>query len=167
VYWLCTRTCTIRCKQGRISLKRRVGRYGLLDKKLSSLRDLSLLRVCRRGPGYPVCCSSAVTDKFHIKWYKDVCSSFLICHYCWKTYLPTHPPTYLSMALQPLWTLASFFCFNLFTQSVGLFGPGISPSQGRYLQIGQHEYRIKAHRHLFSQKTHCVSITKTDRPKTI
>jgi hypothetical protein len=53
VYWLCTRTCTICCKQGRITPKRRVGKYGLLDKKRTTLRDLSLLRFCRRGPGSP------------------------------------------------------------------------------------------------------------------
>jgi hypothetical protein len=44
------------------------------------------------------------------------------------------------MALQPLigpWPIFQFLC--LFTQSVGLLGPGISPPQGHYLHIGQHK----------------------------
>jgi hypothetical protein len=52
------------------------------------------------------------------------------------------------MALYPfvgLWPLFQFL--NLFTQSVGLLGRGISPSQGRYLHTGQHKHRINAHRH--------------------
>jgi hypothetical protein len=49
---------------------------------------------------------------------------------------------YISMALQPLWALA-VFC----TQSIGLLGRGISPSQGRYLHTEQHKHRINAHRH--------------------
>jgi hypothetical protein len=46
---------------------------------------------------------------------------------------------YPSVALQPFigpWPL--FQSLNLFTQSVGLLGRGISPSQGRYLHTGQH-----------------------------
>jgi hypothetical protein len=35
----------------------------------------------------------------------------------------------------------------VYTQSVGLLGQGISPSQGLYLQTEQHKHRIKAHRH--------------------
>jgi hypothetical protein len=54
---------------------------------------------------------------------------------------------YLSMSLQPFvgpWTLFQFL--DLFTQSVGLLGRGISPSQGRYLHTEQHRHRINAHR---------------------
>jgi hypothetical protein len=55
---------------------------------------------------------------------------------------------YLSIALQPLagsWLRFQFL--DLFTQSVGLLGRGISPSQVRYLHTGQHKHRINAHRH--------------------
>jgi hypothetical protein len=45
------------------------------------------------------------------------------------------------MTLQPLWTLAAFFSFLIHTQSVGLLGRGMSPSQGRYLRIEQHKHR--------------------------
>jgi hypothetical protein len=56
--------------------------------------------------------------------------------------------SYLSMALQPLWTLAAlFFSFLMYTQSVRLLGRGISPSQGRYSHTEQHRHRINAHRH--------------------
>lgn len=39
VYWLCRHTFMIRFKQGCITPKWHVGRYGLLDKKLSFLQD--------------------------------------------------------------------------------------------------------------------------------
>jgi hypothetical protein len=39
-----------------------------------------------------------------------------------------------------------FFSFVIFfTQTVGLLGRVISPSQGRYLHTGQHKHRINAH----------------------
>jgi hypothetical protein len=53
---------------------------------------------------------------------------------------------YLSMSLQPSWTLAAFFSFSSYTQSVGPLGRGISLSQGRYLQKEQHKHRINPHR---------------------
>jgi hypothetical protein len=46
--------------------------------------------------------------------------------------------------LEP-WPLFQFL--DLFTQSVGLLGRGISPSQGFYLHTGQHKHRINTHRH--------------------
>jgi hypothetical protein len=62
---------------------------------------------------------------------------------------------YVSRAL--CWTLAEFFSFLIFTQSVGLLGRGISPSQGRYLHIGQH--RINADIHAWSGiRTHNPSV---------
>jgi hypothetical protein len=45
------------------------------------------------------------------------------------------------MAVQPLWTLAAFFIFLIYTQSVELLGRGISPSHGRYLHTEQHEHK--------------------------
>jgi hypothetical protein len=36
---------------------------------------------------------------------------------------------------------------NHFSQTVGLLGRGISPSQGHYLNIGQHRHRINAYTH--------------------
>jgi hypothetical protein len=49
------------------------------------------------------------------------------------------------MTLQPFvgpWSL--FQCLDLFTQSVGLLGRGISPSQGRCLHTGEHKDKINA-----------------------
>jgi hypothetical protein len=43
--------------------------------------------------------------------------------------------------------LGRFFSFLIYTQSIGLLGRGISPSQGRYLHAKQHKHRINAHRH--------------------
>jgi hypothetical protein len=60
---------------------------------------------------------------------------------------------YLSRALQPFvgpWPLFQFL--DLFTQSVGLLGRGISPSQVRYLHTEQRKHRINAHRHPFLKR---------------
>jgi hypothetical protein len=43
--------------------------------------------------------------------------------------------------------LGRFFSFLIYTQSVGLLGLGISPSQGRYLHTEQHKHRINTHTH--------------------
>jgi hypothetical protein len=46
----------------------------------------------------------------------------------------------------PLLGPGLFFSFVIFfTQTVGLLGRVISPSQGRYLYTGQHRHRIDAH----------------------
>jgi hypothetical protein len=70
------------------------------------------------------------------------------------------PRTTILMALQPFvgpWPLFRFFIF--FTQSVGILGRGISPSQGRYLHIGQHKHRINADIHASSGiQTHDPSV---------
>jgi hypothetical protein len=53
------------------------------------------------------------------------------------------PASYHLCPLQPFfgpWPLFQFL--NLFTQSVGLLGWVISPSQGRYVHTGQHKHRI-------------------------
>jgi hypothetical protein len=74
-----------------------------------------------------------------------------------RTYLPNYPPvnirkylpTYLSIygSTALCWALATFSVFWPSTQSLGLLGRVISPSQGRYLHIGQHKHRINAQRH--------------------
>jgi hypothetical protein len=50
----------------------------------------------------------------------------------------------------PLLGPGLFFSFVIFflTQSVGLLGRVISPSQGPYLHTEQHKHRINSHRHL-------------------
>jgi hypothetical protein len=49
------------------------------------------------------------------------------------------------MALQTFVGLVRFFRFLIYTQSVGLIGRVISPSQGLFLYIGQHKHRINAY----------------------
>jgi hypothetical protein len=51
----------------------------------------------------------------------------------------------------------SFVIF--FTQTVGLLGRVISPSQGRYLHTGQHEHKINAHTNM-----HALSGIRTHDP---
>jgi hypothetical protein len=53
-----------------------------------------------------------------------------------------------SMALQYFVGPGLFFSFVIFfTQSVGLLGQEISPSQGRYLHTGQHKQNKRTQRH--------------------
>jgi hypothetical protein len=50
------------------------------------------------------------------------------------------------MALQPLcWTLASFSSVIIFTQTVGLLGRGISPSQDCCVHTEQQKRKINAY----------------------
>jgi hypothetical protein len=71
-----------------------------------------------------------------------------------------------SMALQPFvgsWPLLQFR--NLFTQTVGLLGQVISPSEGRYLHTEQHKHRINAHRNinaLSGIRTHDPSVRASE-----
>jgi hypothetical protein len=60
-------------------------------------------------------------------------------------YLSIYLSIYGSTAL--CWTLAAFSVSWSFTQSVGLFGREIIPSQGRYLHTEQHKRRINTHIH--------------------
>jgi hypothetical protein len=58
--------------------------------------------------------------------------------------------------------MAAFSVSLSFTQSVGLLGRGISPSQGRYLHTEQHEHRINGDRHPClkwdsNQRSQCLS----------
>jgi hypothetical protein len=68
--------------------------------------------------------------------------------------------SYLSMALEPFVGPWSLFQSLDILQSVGLFGRGISPSQGHYLHTGQHKHRINANRHSASSgiRTHGLSV---------
>jgi hypothetical protein len=43
------------------------------------------------------------------------------------------------------WNLSAFSVFWSYTQSAGLLGLGISPSQGHYLHTEQHKHKINAH----------------------
>jgi hypothetical protein len=103
------------------------------------------------------------------------------------------------VALQPFFGPWPLFSFLILTQTAGLLGRGISPSQGLYINTGQHKHRLHTHTHIpniralsgigshdhsvrasedssclkprgyrdrhlisfTSQKSHCISITKT------
>jgi hypothetical protein len=63
-------------------------------------------------------------------------------------------------ASAPLLGPGLFFSFVIiFTQTVGLLGRVISPSQGRYLHTGQHKHRINAHTDI-----HALSGIRTHDP---
>jgi hypothetical protein len=70
------------------------------------------------------------------------------------------------MALQPFVGTWPFLQFrNLFTQSVGLLGRVISPSQGHHVYIGQHKYRINAHTNTYASsviRTHDRSVREIE-----
>jgi hypothetical protein len=61
------------------------------------------------------------------------------------------------------WALAAFSVSWSYTQPVGLFGWGISPSQGLYLHTEQHKYRINAH----NSDIHALSGIRTHDPNVI
>jgi hypothetical protein len=69
----------------------------------------------------------------------------LVCNIWIYSEVVSFSSTCLSIALQPLWTLTAFFCFLIYTQSVGLLGWGMCLSQGRYLHTDQHTHRINVH----------------------
>jgi hypothetical protein len=56
--------------------------------------------------------------------------------------------------------LGRVFSFLIYTQSVGLLGRGISPSQGLYLHTEQHKHRIIAH----NTDIHTLSGIRTHDP---
>jgi hypothetical protein len=82
---------------------------------------------------------------------------------------------YFSLALQPPWALVSDFQFrNNFSQPVGLLGRAISPSQGLYLNTGEHKHRINAYTHQtsmpyvgFKPTIPAFELAKTDRSATV
>jgi hypothetical protein len=53
--------------------------------------------------------------------------------------------SYLNGCTALCWALTAFSISYSYTQSIGLLGRGISPSQGLY--TGQHKHRINAHRY--------------------
>jgi hypothetical protein len=62
------------------------------------------------------------------------------CTYATHTHTHTHNISiYCSTAHG---NLGRFFSFLIYTESVGLLGRGISPSQGRYAHTEQHKHRI-------------------------
>jgi hypothetical protein len=70
------------------------------------------------------------------------------------------------LALQPFvgpWPLLQFHYF--FTQTVGLLGRVISPSQGLYLHTGQHKHRINVYTNihaLIGIRTHDPSVRASE-----
>jgi hypothetical protein len=78
---------------------------------------------------------------------KRVLSVYFSCSFCFSlvAYFQIIHFSFIhsSMALQPLLGLGLFFSSVIFfTQSIGLLGGVISPSQGRYLYTEQHRHRI-------------------------
>jgi hypothetical protein len=70
-------------------------------------------------------------------------------------------PFYSSVALPPIEDPGfSFSSVIIFSQTVGLLGRVISPSQGRYLSKGQHKHRMNAYPHQTSM--HCVGFEPTN-----
>jgi hypothetical protein len=61
---------------------------------------------------------------------------------------------------QWLYSPGLFFSFIIFfTQTIGLLGRAISPSQGHYIHTGQHKHRINAHADI-----HALSGIRTHDP---
>jgi hypothetical protein len=69
---------------------------------------------------------------------------------------------YILIPLIPYSSGVEVFIFVLiYTQSVGLLGRVIEPSQGLYLNTGQHKHRINAHTHTHTSNIHALSGVRT------
>jgi hypothetical protein len=62
-------------------------------------------------------------------------------NYSYQVRLFTFHTFFFSMALQPLWALAAYFSFLIYSRAVGLLERVISSSQGLYLNTRQHKHR--------------------------
>jgi hypothetical protein len=95
--------------------------------------------------------SSSYFPPYRSKIYPTNSSSSEPHHANSERYRPLNCPKgdyYLSVALTVLLLdTGRYFSILIYTQSVGLLGQGISPSQGCYLHTEQHKHRITAHRH--------------------
>jgi hypothetical protein len=65
------------------------------------------------------------------------------------------------------WGPWPLFSFLIYTQSVGLLGRGMRPSQGRYLYTEQHKHRINAHRHPYLKVGFEPTIPVFERARTV
>jgi hypothetical protein len=80
---------------------------------------------------------SAVTSRI-------ICSSTGLSSHSFS--IPQCIHSFINGSTAHLLGLGPFFSFVIFfTQTVGLLGRAISPSQGRYLHTGQHKQRINAY----------------------
>jgi hypothetical protein len=78
----------------------------------------------------------SISPSIYLSIYLSICVSIYV-----YMYLFIYLSIYLSMTLPPFvgsWPLFRFL--NLFTQSVGPLGRGMSLSQGRYMHTGQHKH---------------------------
>jgi hypothetical protein len=80
---------------------------------------------------------------------------------------PTFISIHSSVALQPFVGPWPPQLRNIFTQMVGLLRRVISPSQGRYLNTGQHKHRINAHTDFTPRVGFEPTIPAFERAKTV
>jgi hypothetical protein len=83
-------------------------------------------------------------------------------HICFvsEIHLETDLPTYGSLTLV---YLGRFFRFLIYTQSVGLLGGGISPSQGRYLHTEQQKHNKRTQTYMpRAIRTHDPSVRASE-----
>jgi hypothetical protein len=79
--------------------------------------------------------------------YYDICIVTVYLSVCLSACLPACLPSWLPVCLSVYLLFASLvnldrlFSFLIYTQSVGLLGQGISPSQGRYINTEQHKQK--------------------------
>jgi hypothetical protein len=82
----------------------------------------------------PTCSSAVLTTFNRLSIYLSLYLSIYLSIYV--IYLSIYGSTALCFIF------AAFSVSRSFTQSIGLLGWGINPSQGRYLHTGQHKHRI-------------------------
>jgi hypothetical protein len=99
-----------------------------------------------------------------ILWYYDrLLRDTFVVIFLWRVSLSLSLPAPLYIACVGPWPLFQFH--DIFTQTVGLLGRVISPSQGRYLHTGQHKHRINAHTDIHASngiRTHDPSVRASE-----
>jgi hypothetical protein len=104
-----------------------------------------------------VCLSVSVCLSIYLSIYPSIYLSIYLS-ICLSSYLSVRVSIYLSIYLS---IYGCFFSFLIYTQSVGLLGRVISPSQGLYLHTGQHKHRVNAHTDIHASsgiRTHIPSV---------
>jgi hypothetical protein len=92
-----------------------------------------------------------------INHYSDLSYSLMLSHssHIYYSFIYSFIHSFINGCTALCWALASSYSFVIFfTQSIGLLGRRISPSQGRYLHTGQHKHRRNAHTNIHATSGH-------------
>jgi hypothetical protein len=107
--------------------------------------QLALTQIKTVGKSFE--CFCAYTEAYYIQslWKLQIISYSVVNSTCGVLSLLFHSFLHQWLYSPFLGPGLFFSCVIFFTKTVGLFGKGISPSQGRYLHTGQHKHRLNSY----------------------